>query len=177
MEYRMHAIREFTPTCDRNDFDQLLSAFLRIWNAPQNLRFLSFSQRPFAPELVRTWFEQHTSAGVRYFGALDESGAVVGISVLRTDPIGMFELFAMGVRPEAQAQGIGRRLVSHALDLARSQGFGCVEGAVFADNARMLRLLLSFGFRPVRIEYHRRSDGADLVVVQKTLSGDQSEAV
>ena len=83
----------------------------------------------------------------------------------------------MGVRPEAQAQGIGRRLVSHALDLARSQGFGCVEGAVFADNARMLRLLLSFGFRPVRIEYHRRSDGADLVVVQKILSGDQSEAV
>jgi ribosomal protein S18 acetylase RimI-like enzyme len=173
----MHVVREFTPACDRSDFDQLLSAFLRIWNAPQNLRFLSFSQRPFEPELVRTWFEQHTSAGVRYFGALDESGVVVAISVLRTDPIGIFELFAMGVWPEAQAQGIGRTLVSHALDLARSQGYQCVEGAVFADNARMLRLLLSCGFRPIRIEYHRRSDGTDLVVMQKMLSGDQREAV
>jgi ribosomal protein S18 acetylase RimI-like enzyme len=173
----MHVVREFTPACDRSDFDPLLSAFLRIWNAPENLRFLSFSQRPFAPELVRTWFERHTSAGVRYFGALDERGAIVGISVLRTDPIGMFELFAMGVSPEVQAQGIGRKLVSHALDLARSQGYGCVEGAVFADNARMLRLLLSFGFRPARIEYHRRSDGADLVVMQKMLSGDQRESV
>ena len=173
----MHMVREFTPACDRSDFDQLLSAFLRIWNAPENLRFLSFSQRPFTPELVRTWFEQHPAAGVRYFGALDESGAVVAISVLRADPIGMFELFAMGVWPEAQARGVGGTLVSHALDLARSQGFRCVEGAVFADNARMLRLLLSFGFRPVRIEYHRRSDGTDLVVMQKRLSSDQSEAV
>ena len=169
-------IREFAPGSEPRDLEQLLPAFLAIWNAPQNLRFLSFSLRPFAPELVRGWFEQHTSAGGRYFAALNENGAITGISVFRADPIGMFELFAMAVHPEAQRQGVGRQLVDHALAIARSQGFRCVEGAVFADNARMLRLLLSFDFRPVRIEHHRRADGADLVVLQKRLVEDLTSA-
>jgi ribosomal protein S18 acetylase RimI-like enzyme len=170
-------VREFSPASERGDFEQLLPAFLAIWNAPENLRFLSFSLRPFAPELVRGWFEQHMSAGVRYFATVNESGAVTGISVIRADPIATFELFAMAVRPEAQGQGIGHRLVAHALELARSTGFRCVEGAVFADNARMLRLLLSFDFRPVRIEHHRRADGADLVIMHKLLSEDPNSPV
>ena len=170
-------IREFTPGSDRSDFEQLLPAFLTIWNAPDNLPFLSFSLRPFAPELVRGWFEQHIASGGRYFAALDESGAIAGIIVVRTDPIGMFELFAMAVHPEAQTRGVGRQLVAHAVDVARSQGFRCVEGSVFADNARMLRLLLSLGFQPVRMEHHRRADGADLVVLRAVLADAPNSAV
>lgn len=169
-------IREFTPGSNRRDLEQLLPAFLAIWNAPDNLRFLSFSLRPFAPELVRGWFEQHIAGGGRYFAALDESGTITGIIVVRTDPIGMFELFAMAVHPEAQGRGVGRQLVAYAVDVARSQGFRCVEGAVFADNARMLRLLLSLGFQPVRMEYHRRADGADLVVLRALLADEPNSA-
>lgn len=169
-------IREFTPGSNRLDLEQLLPAFLAIWNAPDNLRFLSFSLRPFAPELVRGWFEQHVAGGGRYFAAMDESGTITGIIVVRTDPIGMFELFAMAVHPEAQRRGIGRQLVACAVDVARSQGFRCVEGAVFADNARMLRLLLSLGFRPVRMEHHRRADGGDLVVLRALLAGEPNSA-
>jgi ribosomal protein S18 acetylase RimI-like enzyme len=177
MEGTMHEVREFTPARERRDFEQLLPAFLRIWNAPQNHRILSFSLRPFDADLVTTWFEQHLSAGVRYFGVLDATDAVVGISAVRADPIGTFELFAMAVSPEAQGQGIGQTLVSHALDLARSQGFRCVEAAVFTDNTRMLRLLLASEFRPVRIDYHRRADGMDLVVLHRILSESGSGPV
>lgn len=163
-------IREFIPGSNERDLEQLLPAFLAIWNAPENLPFLSFSLRSFTPDLVRGWFEQHIAAGVRYFAALDESSAITAISVVRADPIGVFELFAMAVRPDAQHQGVGRQLVAHATDVARSQGFRCVEGAVFADNPRMLRLLIAVGFQPIRMEYHRRADGADLVVLRALLT-------
>jgi hypothetical protein len=51
------ATREFTPGSDRRDFEELLAAVVAIWNAPENLGFLSYSLRPFAPEVVRGWFE------------------------------------------------------------------------------------------------------------------------
>lgn len=63
----MNAIREFVPAREPLDFDRLLLAFLGFWNSPENLRFLSFSQRPFAAELVRARIEQHTPAGVRHW--------------------------------------------------------------------------------------------------------------
>jgi GNAT superfamily N-acetyltransferase len=76
---------------------------------------------------------QHIDTGCRCFAALDESGAITGISVVRADPIGMFELYTMAVHPEAQGQAIGRQFVAHAVYVARSEGFRCVEVAVFAE--------------------------------------------
>jgi ribosomal protein S18 acetylase RimI-like enzyme len=162
-------VREFTPQREPADLAQLVPAFLAVWNAPENLRYLSLSLRPFEEAVVRGWFNNHLSAGVRYFAAQDEGDNILGISVLRSDPVSMLELFGLGVRPTSQGRGIGGQLISHCLGIARSQGFACVEGSVFADNVRMLRLLLSHGFVPVRIDHHRRADGADLVVLHRRL--------
>ena len=163
----MPNIREFTPQRVPADLSQLLPAFLEIWNAPENLKYLSPSLRPFEEAVVRGWFNDHLSAGGRYFAVLGESEEILGISVLRSDPVGMLELFALGVRPSLQRRGIGSQLISHFLRTARAQGFACTEASVFADNVRMLRLLLSLGFVPVRIDHHRRADGADLVVLHR----------
>lgn len=165
----MPNVREFTPQQVPTDLSQLVPAFLEIWNAPENLKYLSLSLRPFEEVLVRGWFNDHLSSGVRYFAALDERDEILGISVLRSDPVGMLELFALGVRPSFQRRGIGSQLISHSLENARSQGFACTEASVFADNVRILRLLLSLGFLPVRIDHHRRADGADLVVLHRRL--------
>jgi hypothetical protein len=41
----------------------------------------------------------------------------------------------------------------------------------------MLRLLLSLGFVLVRMDHHRRADGADLVVLNRRLHDNQEAAV
>jgi hypothetical protein len=41
----------------------------------------------------------------------------------------------------------------------------------------MLRLLLSLEFVPVRMDHHRRADGADLVVLHRRLRDTQEAAV
>jgi ribosomal protein S18 acetylase RimI-like enzyme len=73
------------------------------------------------------------------------------------------------VHPDAQGHGIGRQLITHSLELAHSLGFTCVVASVFADNVRMLRLVLSLGFIPIKIDYHRRADGADVLVLHNWL--------
>lgn len=166
----MLSVREFVPATCQADLAALAPAFLSIWNAPQNLPFLSFSLRPFEEAQVRGWFETHLASGGRYFAAVRGDGEILGIVVVRVDPVAAFELFALGVRPESQGQGIGRLLTSHVIGVAGSLGFRCVEASVFADNARMLRLLLSLSFLPVRMEHHRRSDGADLVILVHRLA-------
>jgi ribosomal protein S18 acetylase RimI-like enzyme len=172
----MPNVREFTPQRVPADFARLVPAFLEIWNAPENLKYLSLSLRPFEEPIVQGWFKDHLAAGVRYFAALGERDEILGISVLRSDPVGMHELFAVGVRPGLQRRGIGSQLVSHSLGTARSEGFACTEASVFADNVRMLRLLLSLGFVPVRIDHHRRADGADLVVLHRRLDEQSTPA-
>ena len=163
-------IREFVTATNANELRRLLPAFLDIWNAPENLPCLSASLRPFEESVVRRWFQDHLSAGVRYFAAVDDSDRILGISVIRTEATRGFELFGIGVRPEAQRSGVGRQMISCAFDLAASLGFMCVETSVFADNVRMLRLTLSLGFLPVHIDHHRRADGADIVVLHRRTS-------
>ena len=46
-------IREFVPGKNKNDFEQLLPVFLLIWNNPENLKFLSFTQKVFEEETVK----------------------------------------------------------------------------------------------------------------------------
>ena len=47
--------------------------------------------------------------------------------------------------------------------------FKAADTIVFADNATMLRLLLSMGFIPVHMGYNLRADGADTIRMRKTL--------
>ena len=65
--------------------------------------------------------------------------------------------------------GIGELLIECALDVARSKGFKAVDVAVFADNKRMLRLVLKLDFIPIRMQHHMRADGADVVYLKRYL--------
>lgn len=163
----MFTVHEFSPGESPRDTEKLLRAYLAIWNALENFRYLSFTLRPFTESQVRHWFDQATSASVHYLYAISDDGEILGIAAVRADPVSLCEIIGLGVSPDRQGRGIGRLLVSHSLDLSRSLGFDCVQAQVFADNSRMLRLLLSLEFIPVGIEHHRRADGADLVVLHR----------
>ena len=161
-------IREFIPEKSAEDLALLLPAFLRIWNAKDNLRFVCLTIRPFDEAQARGMMSRHLAAGLRYFGAVDSRGGIRGILVTHTSPCEGFEFANLGVQPEYKRKGIGRALIKHALHLAEQEGFRAVEGKVFADDLPMLRLALDLGFQPVRMEYGRRADGANVVHVKKS---------
>jgi len=162
-------IRELIPQNNKDDFDLLLPAYLKIWNDPENLKYLSFTQKPFEQETVAFWFSSHLNLGGHYYAAIESGDKVSGVMVVKNSPMDGFEIFGIGVLPESKGKGIGAKLLDHALHVAMYQGFKAIDVQVFADNFKMLRLLLSMSYIPVRLDYHRRADGADMLALKKYL--------
>lgn len=166
---KAHDVVELVPQNSEEDFRAILPGFLSIWNHEENLKYLSLTSLPFTAELTTYWFKNHLNMGGRYFAVIDENRSVLGLSVIKISPVETFELFGLGVKPECKNMGIGSALVRHAVDSASDLGYGAIDTGVFADNYRMLRLMLSFEFMPVRFNYHARSDGTDMLYMKKML--------
>ena len=163
-------IREFIPEKNQEDHNVLLPAFLAIWNAPENLRFLSFTQIPFKEPTVVGWFSNHQNLGGHYYAATEKDNSEIsGIAAVRINLIEGFEIIGIGVRPESKRQGIATKLIEHTLFVAKDHNFKAVEAGVLTDNVAMLRLLLSMSFVPVRMDYNRRCDGQDTLHMKKIL--------
>ena len=60
--------------------------------------------------------------GTRYWLALDKAGALAGCIGMEFGPQAVL-LRSVAVRPEARKQGLGRTLVTFALDFARQAGY------------------------------------------------------
>lgn len=162
-------IREFVPEKSQEDADSLLPAFLAIWNEPENRRFLSLTQKPFYAHTVKTWFSNHLGLGGHYYAAVGSDRTIRGIAVIKTNDVEGFEIIGIGVRPECQREGVCTKLLKHVVNVAADSNFKSIEAVVFADNAVMLRLLLSMSFVPAGMDYNRRCDGADTLRMKKVL--------
>ena len=160
-------IREYTPERKQEDVDPLLKAFLEIWNEPDNLKFLSFTNKPFEEITVRDWFTSHLSRGVRYYAAIGTDKEISGISVIRCNLVEGYEIIGVGVRSKSKRQGVGSKLLEHTINVAAGQGFRVVDADVFTDNFAMLRILLSFSFVPVSMDFKQRWDGVDTLRMRR----------
>jgi acetyltransferase len=78
----------------------------------------------------------------------DEDGKEVQIGVARyvTNPDGETLEFALVVADTWQKRGVGRKLMTSLIEIARQKGFRSIVGDVLATNSRMFRLLSSLGF-------------------------------
>ncbi len=61
--------------------------------------------------------------------------------------------FALMVHPEWQNMGIGYRLLTHIIDIARDNGFKYMSSSVWEDNTHMLHLIKKTGYRAVSYDY------------------------
>jgi len=156
-------IREFIPGDSTDDRNALLLAYLEIWNTPENLKYLSLTLKPFDQDTADIRPDDYRDRGVRFYCATDKDGRILGIAIIKVNPIGGFEIYGVGVRPDSKGQGVGSELIQHAICVASELEYKAIDAIVVADNTVMLRLLLSFGFLPVGMDYHKRSDGADIV--------------
>ena len=162
-------IREYFPETNREDMDALLGAYMKIWNHPDNLKFLSYTQRPFDEEAINKFFSSHIEMGVHYYAACNKDKNKCGVSVVGANPIEGFEIIGLGVQADLKGKGIGTELLKFTIQVAVDSKFKTVDTIVFADNVPMLRLLLSMGFIPVHMGYNLRADGADTIRMRKTL--------
>ena len=160
-------IRELKPATDESHLEQLLEAYMEIFNHPENLGYLSLTQIPFEEGATREWLIRSQNQGRRYFAVVGDGDNILAISVVKADPRLGFEISKLAVRPEVKYQGFGRLLLDCALTTAASDGYQAVDASVFADNDATLRLVVGSGFTPVRMTHHLRADGGDIVHLRK----------
>lgn len=93
-------------------------------------------------------FTQIDYARAMAFVAVDAaSGDLLGVSRLAADPDYELAEFAILVRSDRQAEGIGRALLLRLIEYARAEGIGALNGEVMRGNDAMRRLCENFGFK------------------------------
>jgi len=164
-----YSVTERVPQTRPGDMAAMVPAYLAIWNAPENRRFVSFTGEPFTEEQARKWFSSHLAGGISYYTADEPKGGIAAIMILERARKPELGLGSLAVHPGHKYRGIGKQMVQVCLDIARAEGFTAVATQVFADNTPMLRLVIGFGFQPVQVERGRRFDGMDLVHLRRSL--------
>jgi GNAT superfamily N-acetyltransferase len=86
--------------------------------------------------------------GGAIFLAVDGDIAVGAVALIVMDE-GCVELAKMGVRPEAQGKGAGRRLIAAAIDKARAMGMKRIYIETNSKLGTALKLYHDAGFRPL----------------------------
>lgn len=93
-------------------------------------------------------------------GILDGFALVTAPGTGRSDdPADAAYLSLLAVRPDQQAHGVGRALLTAAVDAARDAGHDGVVLHVLEDNARAVRLYESAGFRPTGVGFPHAISG------------------
>ncbi|HEU4882475.1 MAG TPA: GNAT family N-acetyltransferase [Longimicrobium sp.] len=81
--------------------------------------------------------------------AVDGTGTVVGWCDVQRRMLEGFQhvgTLGIGMLPEVRGQGLGRRLMTTAIDAAREKGMERIQLGVFASNTRAIALYESLGF-------------------------------
>jgi GNAT superfamily N-acetyltransferase len=92
------------------------------------------------PDAIDMPLEQIAAGGVF---VLEQDGAIVGFSAILQRDDGDTELDALFVEPAIQRQGIGRKLIEHCAEMARSAGSSALH---VVGNFHAKQFYLSCGF-------------------------------
>ncbi len=80
-------------------------------------------------------------------GSEIETEQILGVSRYITNPDGNTCEFSLVVSDRMAGQGMGSRLMLSVMDVARARGLTEIIGLILANNATMLRLMASLGFK------------------------------
>ena len=83
--------------------------------------------------------------GVRMYGCLYEGTAAGYMQLEQTEP-GRFTLDKLAVLPEFRRQGIGSKMVEHAIAVAKSHGGIALTISLFANDDRLIQWYNNHGF-------------------------------
>jgi len=125
---------------------------------PEDQRFRFFAPMKELPHQLAARLSQVDYAREMALLALTEDGeTALGVARYSADPDNQQAEFAIAVRSDRQGRGIGRRLMTRLIGIARERGVGALLGDVLRGNDSMLEFCRNFGFR---IEHHPEDPGA-----------------
>lgn len=103
----------------------------------------------------------------------DESGQIQAWAVVMT-VLGEAELLTIGVRPDCQGRGLGRKMLNRALAVMQNTAAVCCHLEVRASNRVALHLYETSGFEPVgrRKNYYQTKDGREDAVLMRADFGE-----
>jgi len=85
----------------------------------------------------------------------------IGVARYVTNPDGETVEFALAVADDWQMHGVGRKLMTSLIEIARQKGFRAMVGDVLTMNSKMFRLMTSLGFT---VQPHRDDPAVKRVV-------------
>lgn len=152
---------------NQEDFSKLSDAYSKLLNNENNLLFLSLSNIPFDSHTISAFLKNARAEEVEYYAATSPGNEIIGISTFKSDSVKIYEIIGIVVDVNYQNRGIGKALINKGIEIAREKGFKAVDISVFADNKAMLILLIKMDFKPIKIEYHARFDGEDIIHLKR----------
>ena len=87
----------------------------------------------------------------RFYTARNVDATLLGYGTLRTIEGNVGELKRLYVSPAARGQGIGRQLIESRINAAREMGLKMLKADTWKNNAPMLTIYESLGFRRVEL--------------------------
>jgi acetyltransferase len=101
------------------------------------------------PEMLVRFTQIDYNREMALIAVTNEDGHEVEHGVVRyvTNPDQNSCEFALVVSDEFQGHGIGQRMLTRLMEVARSRGLDMMEGEVLANNRKMLELVESMGFQ------------------------------
>ncbi|WP_265945709.1 bifunctional acetyl coenzyme A synthetase (ADP forming), alpha domain/GNAT family N-acetyltransferase [Dechloromonas sp. A34] len=141
-----------------------------VTSMSEESRFFRFmdSIRELPPTLLARFTQIDYGREMALLATINDDGKerLVGSARYALSPDGEAVEFALAVADDWQKCGLGRRLMAALIDCARQAGYRTMVGDVLSSNAKMLRLMESFGFS---ILPHPEDRSAKRIV--KTLGG------
>lgn len=123
--------------------------------------------------ISRRSFRQLIERGTAETLVAEVDGKVAGYAmVLFRKGSGVARLYSIAIAPEVSGQGVGRRLLEAAEDIAFDHGRMLLRLEVREDNARAIRIYEKGGYRSIGSEPDYYEDGATAIRYEKTLRGD-----
>ncbi len=132
----------------------------------RNLNYLLHTGIMFSDEQSAEW-QRSFDPNKKEYLVIKEEGIVIALAIIFKNNMDNFKLDALVVDENYHRQGIATFLINKTFETAKSLGFKSVETEVYADNQPMLINVISKGFKPIKIDYHKRFDGEDLIILKK----------
>jgi phosphinothricin acetyltransferase len=149
-----------------------MPAIVGIYNWAINQTFATIDAEPLSQEEAAEWWEAHAKRTITLV-AVDDGDVVGWVRLLPWLQRGFNVVEDLiYVDPVYQQKGVGRQLLTRAIDEARASGCRTIVASVAADNQAGLRLHQSLGFEPVgtiRHAAYKFGRWMDVALVQRTL--------
>ncbi len=148
--------------------EEFKSGYLKLLNDPENIKYLSFSGIHFSEEQVHEWLSSIVSKHIEYHLVWHDDH-IIAVAAVQKNREFNYEIIALVVDKKYRHNKVGSRLLDFTEQDAIDCGFKAIRFGVFCDNQPMLITAIKRGYKPVRMEYHTRYDGEDMLWFKKYL--------